>query len=139
MNMWPLRETTPYQSITILQTFTLNSMKELTWYSTINFLRVKQICSTNCYNKNYHYTLITDSPHSLNRKRNEQCKTINKSPKTSFIVFSSFFPFSSVFSRLPLGVVQKTRGPEYWPRGDRKPDLGPEKRTWSRNFQIQFR
>lgn len=138
MNMWPLRETTPYQSITILQTFTLNSMKELTWYSTtcINFLTVKQICSTNCYNKNYHYTLITDSPHPLNRKGNEWCKTINKSPKTSLLSFHLSFHFLLFFFVYLWGWCKKPGGQNIDPEEIESPAWGLKKEHGVETFKF---
>lgn len=138
MNMWPLRETTPYQSITILQTFTLNSMKELTWYSTtcINFLTVKKICSTNCYNKNYYYTLITGSHHSLNRKRNERCKTINKSPKTSLLSFHLSFHFLLFFLVYLWGWCKKPGGQNIDPEEIESPAWGLKKEHGVETFKF---
>lgn len=114
-----------------LHTFTLNSNERT---NNINFVTVKQICSTNCYNKNFYYTLITCSHHSLNRKGNEWCKTINKSPKTRLLSFHPSFHLFLFFLVYFWGWCKNPGGQNIDPEEIESPAWGLKKENGVETF-----
>lgn len=114
-----------------LHTFTLNSNDRT---NNIYFVTVKNICSTNCYNKNY--TLITHSQHSLNRQGNERCKTINKSPKIRLLSFHPSFHLFLFFLVYFWRWCKKPGGQNIDPEEIESPAWGLKKEIGVENFSL---